>query len=948
MRLILIFSLSLLLLDGISQVPFDNGNHLIGNRSVRSALSLGIADMNGDYKDDIVFMDQGTDLLIAYQNAPAIPFKLKGSGQILDNNAWALSLGDLDNDGISEVFACGINTFGNIFKLDQSGKYVFTQLLIGLTFPQNSNFADINNDGWLDVFICDERAYNDLFLNDQTGNMVYDDFIDMHTVPASNDSGNYGSEWVDFDDDRDIDLFITKCKPAIVDPNDPLRLNVLFVNDGNQNYTELAEQYGLKNGAQSWTGSFGDLDNDGDLDCFVSNHDTTHVIYENIGNHFVDVTTEWMVPLRSSSIQAAIRDFDNNGFMDIYVTGDIDYMLWNKGDRSFEVEENPLGLLNVFTFATGDLNDDGFLDIVSGHGLLNMPGNYDDVIWLNRTNKNHYLKISFYGEGSNRKGVGTKVKLYSQLGIQTRDVKIGESYGTTNSGNVHFGLEDVTQVDSMEVYWPSGQVDRYYAIDADQHLLAHEAKCLSPFIDIQHDGDNVICEGEEIELWVPGLFDTYEWSNGQKTPTIKVTSDADIFFKGTDENGCVHHSNIKKIYFEPDETPELSFFFGQAINCEGATVTLKAPDATAYQWSTGETGQFLYIEQPGDYTVTITGKCAEFESEPMQIDFFYVPVPELAKDTIELTEPAALTLEAVGNEILWFKDPEDISPIAIGNLETGVLDRDTAFYVSNRDKHIAQQLSVGMAEHMGTALGGANLNSGLMFNCFKAFTLEQFKVITDLAGYRTFELQQLDEDSGSVTLLDSRRLWVDTGSQYLDLNFFIEPGVDYILTTNPDSNLVNLGTKSPALYRSNQGVAYPYSIMDILEITTSLHGALYYYYFFDWKVRPESISCQSEKIAQYVVIDTVTNMVNPLEGNYLFIHPNPASDAISLSSGPGSTAADSYKMVIQNQKGETLRIMDIKMGEDIPLGSLSSGIYILSVVSKSGKIVLVDKLVVIK
>jgi len=400
------------------------------------------------------------------------------------------------------------------------GIYAFQQVLYGLTFPQNSNMADINNDGWLDVFVCDERAYSDLYLNDGTGKMVYNDYIDMNTIPPSDNSGNYGSEWVDFDDDRDIDLFITKCKPGIESPEDPLRVNVLFENDGEQQYSEQAEKFGLKNGSQSWTGSFGDLDNDGDLDCFVSNHDTSHVVYENINNDtFIDVTSQWMPPLKSSSIQAAIRDFDNNGFMDVYVTGDIDYMLWNDGEGHFTTEANPLGLLNVFTFATGDLNDDGFLDIIASHGTLNHPGDYDDVIWLNEANDNNHLKLSFWGEQSNRQGVGAKVKLFSALGIQTRDVKIGESYGTTNSGNLHIGLGNVDQIDSLYVFWPSGQIDKHFNIGLNQHLLLHEGSCISTFIEIQHEGDEVLCEGESLELSVENEFQEYYWSTGETSST---------------------------------------------------------------------------------------------------------------------------------------------------------------------------------------------------------------------------------------------------------------------------------------------------------------------------------------------------------------------------------------------------------------------------------------------
>ena len=138
-----------------AQVSFDPGNNLIENKKTRSTLSIGVADLNGDYKDDIVILDHGKNLIVGYQNGKNSSFNMVESGEILENPAWALSLGDLDNDGKSELFACGVSTYGNIFKMQEDATYKFVQRLYGLTFPQNSNMADINNDGWLDLFVCD-------------------------------------------------------------------------------------------------------------------------------------------------------------------------------------------------------------------------------------------------------------------------------------------------------------------------------------------------------------------------------------------------------------------------------------------------------------------------------------------------------------------------------------------------------------------------------------------------------------------------------------------------------------------------------------------------------------------------------------------------------------------------------------------------------------------------
>ena len=81
--------------------------------------------------------------------------------------------------------------------------------------------------------------------------------------------------FTDFDNDGDIDLFIAKCRQFINDPYDPRRVNQLWVNDGNGNFTEEANERGLVFYEQSWTVDFADIDNDGDFDCLITNHSTT-------------------------------------------------------------------------------------------------------------------------------------------------------------------------------------------------------------------------------------------------------------------------------------------------------------------------------------------------------------------------------------------------------------------------------------------------------------------------------------------------------------------------------------------------------------------------------------------------------------------------------------------------------------------------------------------------
>lgn len=135
--------------------------------------------------------------------------------------------------------------------------------------------------------------------------------------------GSYGSVWSDVDNDGDLDLYIARCKHGVDDPGDGRRINQLFWNNGNGTYTQdLTNVSGLRIGAQSWTADFGDIDNDGDFDCLVTNHDVSSQLLENDGaGHFTDISasSDVLNTITGLTAQGIFRDFDNDGFVDILV-----------------------------------------------------------------------------------------------------------------------------------------------------------------------------------------------------------------------------------------------------------------------------------------------------------------------------------------------------------------------------------------------------------------------------------------------------------------------------------------------------------------------------------------------------------------------------------------------------------------------------------------------------
>ena len=195
-------------------------------------------------------------------------------------------------------------------------------------FSQRSNFIDINNDGNLDAFVCHDVAPNVYYINDGVGNLS---FIQggLGDYPSG---GNYGSIWIDYDNDRDMDMFIAKCGGEV-----PRRTNQMHTNNGDGTYTENAAVLGLDDPMQTWSAAWGDFDNDGDMDVLVGASSGSHKLMLNDNGAFTDVTSgSGVSALVSTSIEHVTYDFDNDGNKDAFVTnwyGQKDALFRNNGNK---------------------------------------------------------------------------------------------------------------------------------------------------------------------------------------------------------------------------------------------------------------------------------------------------------------------------------------------------------------------------------------------------------------------------------------------------------------------------------------------------------------------------------------------------------------------------------------------------------------------------------------
>jgi len=451
-----------------------------------SGSNRAVVDMNGDYLDDVVSISS-TNVNIQFQN-PANDSGFTEINITTPNAAflpgWSLAAGDYNADGYTDLLygsGSGVtfmkavvdsgNT-GNANPFDDITAYEEFSVA-NYVFSQRSNFVDVNNDGHLDAFVCHDVEPNVYYLNDGSGNLTFyqTTFDAPYNLGDYSSGGNYGSIWIDYDNDHDLDMFIAKCGGS-----EARRTNQMHTNDGlfesdntTISYTENAADIGLNDPMQTWSSAWGDFDNDGDMDVFVGASSGSHKLMQNDMNtsgNFTDITSgSGVSTLTATGIENQTYDFDNDGNLDIFSNGNI---LFGHGDMTFDVYTSTLPGSGSF----GDLNNDGFIDAFSGN------------VYRNNTNDNNWIKINTVGGASggmsNINGIGARVELHSSGDrIQIRDVRSGEGFRYMSTLNTHFGIGTDTAIDQIVVYWPSGIIDIIDNPNINETLTVTEGQTLS-------------------------------------------------------------------------------------------------------------------------------------------------------------------------------------------------------------------------------------------------------------------------------------------------------------------------------------------------------------------------------------------------------------------------------------------------------------------------------------
>jgi hypothetical protein len=425
----------------IPTTPVSYTTQTVG--TINSQYNICVADMNGDFKDDIVGIS-AANMRIHYQtNTPGTytitDFPLSGS-VLLPN--WSMAAGDYNKDGFNDV-VLGNGSGATILTSNSTGTAYTTNTPGQYIFSQRTNFSDLNNDGNLDVFVCHDIAPSCYYLNDGSGALTfYQSTVTPGAMSIATSTGNYATLFTDFDNDGDSDVFVSKCSGPPCE---------LYRNDGAGIYTNISALAGINiTPIQTWSSAIADFDNDGDMDIIITASSGSHNFFRNnldTSNSTEEAYTNITLGSgwdsnASTNIDNLAYDFDNDGKVDVIGGGN--KIMFNQGNNTF----SPVTYSGLSVSSVGDLNNDGFLDFQNG-----------TTIRYAVPNGNNWIKFNLQGIQSNRNGIGARVEIHGAWGKQIRDIRSGEGFRHMSTLNAHFGIGTATAVSQVVVIWPSGVVD---------------------------------------------------------------------------------------------------------------------------------------------------------------------------------------------------------------------------------------------------------------------------------------------------------------------------------------------------------------------------------------------------------------------------------------------------------------------------------------------------------
>ena len=390
---------------------------------------------------------------------------------------------DFDNDGLLDIVTSSWDPTQSLRLYLNDGKGRFVERtnaagLSGQTGGLNIVQIDYDNDGWMDILVMrggwlmsNGQMRMSLLRNDGDGSfsdVTHASGLATPAVPSQS------AAWADYDNDGDLDLFsCNESMPETLDEGAAIIFpSQLFENDGNGAFTDVARQAGVANMRYCKGSAWGDYDNDGDQDLYLSNYAAENRLYRNDGDGtFTDVASELGVTEPIESFPTWFWDFDNDGWLDLFVAGyarDIDsvaadYMglptngarprlyrntgtaLRQAQDVRFEDVTARVGLDDVnqgMGANFGDFDNDGYPDIYLGTGFPAFNALAPNVAYRNDRGGS-FSNVTFSaGLGHIQKGHGIAFGDLDRDGDQDIFMQVGGFYpsdGFVNSLYVNPG-----------------------------------------------------------------------------------------------------------------------------------------------------------------------------------------------------------------------------------------------------------------------------------------------------------------------------------------------------------------------------------------------------------------------------------------------------------------------------------------------------------------------------